>query len=220
MNIQEDKIKEELSKTVVDTFENGWHNQRTPYGYLSYDIGDIHIPAQRNPKIRLDKMREHINFSGKKVLDFGCNTGGMLHHLDEIFRGVGCDYDARCIDAANDINTILGIKKLEFFRHDFDKDSYEDLRKMIDVTLEFKPEIILLLALGSWVSSWKELYEFSLSYKADIILEVNNEEEGKPQLEFFKDKGCSIKLVSDASTDDSTGNLKRRAYLIGNTYGI
>lgn len=203
------KIKNELIKTVGNGLYNGWNN-RTTFGYHSYNIGDIEIVGQRNPKIRLDILREHINFDNKKVIDFGCNVGAMLHHLHEIGSGIGFDYDIRCIDAANNISGILDRRNIEFHKHDFDINSYDDLIKKIN----FNPDIILLLSIGSWVKSWKKLYEICIGYDCNIILETNNDIEGKDQLDLFRDNDMTIELISPESIDDSTGNYGRKTYLI------
>ena len=93
---REDQIKFQLAKTVGGSHYNGWHN-RTTYGYHSYNIDEIQIVGQRTPKLRLESFKKHINFDGKKVLDFGCNVGAMLHHLTEIEAGCGLDYDLNCL---------------------------------------------------------------------------------------------------------------------------
>jgi len=204
-----EKIKQELVKTVGEGLYNGWNN-RTSFGYHSYNIGDIDIIGQRNPKIRIESMCNHIDFKGKNILDFGCNVGAMLHHLSDIKAGIGFDYDSRCIEAAKNINNILKIDNLEFHVHDFDKVSYEDLKSKIT----FKPDIIFVLSLGSWVNSWRKLYQNCIDYNCDIILETNNDVEGKAQLDFFRDAGLSCKLIIDNSEDDSTGNNGRKTYLI------
>ena len=75
-----------------------------------------------------------------------------------------------------------------------------------------KADIIFILSIGSWVKSWKELYQKCLDTGAIIILETNNDVEGKPQLDFFKD--CKVELIINNSKDDSTGNHGRKTYLI------
>lgn len=205
----EDKIKDELIKTVGNRKYNGWNN-RTSFGYHSYNIDDINIVGQRNPKIRLDDFRKHIDFTDKNVIDFGCNVGSMLHHLSEIKNGLGLDYDKECISAANEIANILDRDNLTYRVHDFDVDGYDDLKNKMDIN----PDIIFLLSLGSWIKSWKKLYQTALDTGAIIILEINNKEEGKAQIDFFKEKECDVKLIVDNSLDDSTGNNRRKSYLI------
>ena len=194
-------IKEELKTTVGDAFYNGWHN-RTTFGYHSYNIDNINIEGQRNPKMRLNRMRKYISFKNKKVLDLGCNVGAMLHHLFEIKEGLGYDFDYNCINAGNNISKILGRKNINLFKHDFDSSQLS--------FKEFKPDIIFILSLGSWIKSWEELYQSCLDTGAIIILETNNDKEGKEQLEFFKD----YKLIISESKDDTTGNKGRKTYLI------
>ncbi len=197
-------IKEQLKKTVGEVHYNGWNN-RTTYGYHSYDIGNVHIQGQRNPKMRLDEMRKYVDFKDKRVLDLGCNVGAMLHHLPEIKIGLGLDYDINSINAGNNITKILE-RNVHLYQADFDKDN--DL----DSYFKSNPDIIFILSIGSWVKNWKEIYQKSLDTGAILILETNNDKEGKPQLEFFKD--CNIKLIIDNSKDDSTGNNNRKTYLI------
>ena len=47
-----------------------------------------------------------------------------------------------------------------------------------------------------------------------IVLEINNEVEGKSQLDFFVEKGFTPQLILDNSLDDTTGNNLRKTYLI------
>lgn len=209
MREKEEKIKKELAETISSPKYNGWHN-RTSYGYHSYNLPGIDIVGQRNPSQRLKNMRENLDFNDKNVLDLGCNVGSMLHHLEEIKHGIGLDYDQKCITAAKEISRILGRDNLSFDTHDFDRDSYETLFAKID----FKPDIIFILSLGSWVKSWEFLYGACLLYECPLVLETNNDKEGKSQLNFFHNKGCKVELISDNSRDDSTGNHGRKTYVI------
>ncbi len=206
---REDLIKKEIAKSVGYSLYNG-QNNRTPFGYHSYNIEEINITGQRNPLARISRFREHIDFNGKNVADFGCNVGAMLHHLPEIKSGTGFDYDPKCVFAAIEISKILKTTNLSFFVHDFDKLSYESLSEKITI----KPDVIFLLSIGSWVKSWRSLYEMSHKYGSEIILETNNDTEGNPQLEFFRSKGLKVKKISDFSPDDILGNYLRKTYLI------
>jgi SAM-dependent methyltransferase len=206
---KEDQIKFQLAKTVGGSHYNGWHN-RTTYGYHSYNIDEIQIVGQRTPKLRLESFKKHVDFNGKKVIDFGCNVGAMLHHLTEIEAGFGLDYDLNCIMAAREIAKTLELQNLQFHVHDFDRMDYRLLKQKI----YFKPDVVFLLSLGSWVKSWNKLYEMTHSFNSQIILEINNEIEGKSQLDFFKQLGREPKLIVENSLDDTTGNNLRRTYLL------
>lgn len=208
---RQNQIEKELISSVGYSLYNGWGNNRTKFGYHSYNIDEINIIGQRNPKKRLEEFKKHVNFENKNVVDFGCNVGSMLHHLPEIKSGIGFDYDQKCINAANNISGILGYNNQKFLVHDFDKEYYNNLKFKIDV----KPDIIFLLSLGSWIKSWRELYDLCLSYdNIQIILEINNEKEGMPQIQFFEDRRYKPEKIVDNSMDDSTNNNLRKTYLI------
>jgi hypothetical protein len=204
-----DTIEKALKSTTKLAHYNGWANSRTEYGYHSFNLFNINFTGQRNPLQRLTKMRNHYNFKDKTVIDIGCNSGGMLFHLLEIKQGLGIDFDKNCINACGTIKQNLHVfEHLAFLEQDLDKD---------DITAVFKslkPDVVLLLSMGSWLKNWRELYELVLEERPVIFLETNNDKEGIPQLCFFEEKGCQITLVSDKSDDDTTGNLSRKMYAI------
>lgn len=206
---KEKQIKVELSKTIGNNHYNGWNN-RTTFGYHSYNIDDIHIVGQRTPAKRLEQIKKHIDFEGKKVVDFGCNVGAMLHHLPEIEIGLGFDYDFNCISAARKISEILERDNLNFHVHDFDKMAYQ----LLEQRISFEPDVIFVLSLGSWVKSWQQLYSICNDKSKQIVLELNNDTEGKPQLDYFTSIGRTPKLIIENSNDDTTGNNLRKTYLL------
>ena len=213
-NSKENQIKNLLMETVGHSHYNGWHN-RTTYGYHSYTLDDVDIKGQRTPAHRLQALRDAgIDFTDKRVLDCGCNVGAMLHHLPEIKWGMGLDYDAKCIHAAKGIAEVLGVEeKLRFFVHDFDRMNYDIFTQRVS----FTPDYIFLLSLGSWIQSWQELYktcDSMLLSSGKVILEINNEVEGRDQLNFFTNLGREPQLIIDNSLDDTTGNNLRRTYLV------
>lgn len=204
-----DAVETALKSTKALAHYNGWANSRTDYGYHSFNLFNLNFTGQRNPLQRLTKMREHYDFKDKTVVDIGCNSGGMLFHLLEIKQGLGIDFDKNCIAACETIKQNLHVfDHLHFQEHDLDKDDNADILQSI------RPDVILLLSMGSWVKNWRELYELVLEQRAVIFLETNNDKEGLPQLCFFEEKGCQITLVSDKSDDDSTGNFTRKMYVI------
>ena len=206
----EDKMKTALMKTTEKPHYNGWSN-RTQFGYHSFDFYNIHIPGQRIPLKRLEKLNKFCNFAGAKVLDLGCNTGGMLFHLPEIYKGVGIDFDKTCIDACEVFKHYMNYSwDLKFFVHDLNEFVLEEFC----ILNKFMPDYIFLLSLGSWVKNWKTLYESAYECSSKIVLEINNVQEGMAQLKLFETFGAKITLVSDNSDDDTTGNHGRKMYLI------
>ena len=207
-----DSIKEKLSASVGITHYNSWNN-RTRYGYHTFNIDNIDIPGQRQPAIRLDILKKHIDFDNKSVIDFGCNTGGMLLHLPRIQKGYGMDYSRQCIDAAKHIrDTLKYNNSLEFIVQDLNEFEMSTFMSEYDITE--KVDIVFVLALGSWVRNWHKLYTDSYNNSKILVLETNNDTEGVPQLELFKTLGADIKLISEGSFDDTTGNHGRKTYII------
>lgn len=207
-----DKVKRLLQETTKHQHGNGWNNQRTPYGYHSFDIFSMHIQGQRNPKQRLEKIKKFYDFTDKVVMDLGCNTGGMLLHIPEIKQGIGLDFDAACIDAAKSIAEIFNFTAdYQFIPQDLNNFQCETWC----ATRNIQPDIIFLLSIGSWVRNWKALYTSAWNTtKSAILLETNNDTEGMEQLQLFLDLGARITLVSAKSDDDCTGNLGRKTFLV------
>jgi hypothetical protein len=200
-------IKEKLVKTTGKVYNNGWHNNTT-FGYHSFNIFNININGQRNPKQRLQLIKKHVNFENKVVVDLGCNSGGMLLHLPELKRGFGYDFNKNCIESAKYLNNILKYNNdINFFEKDLNFFNFDTLKNE-------SVDIIFLLALGSWIRNWKELYTNSVKKANIIIYETNNDKEAIPQLKLFRDLGCDLKLISYESTDDITKNYKRKTYLV------
>lgn len=204
-------IKFHLMKTTSQDHYNGWNN-RTTYGYHSFNINNDIILGQRQPWIRLNKIREHYDFTNKTVLDLGCNTGGMLFHLPELKKAIGLDFNKECIECCNYISSVLNSNTEYLFKeqelNEFDLSLFLNKNNIKEI------DVIFLLSLGSWVKNWELLYTGCSTICNTIILETNNDKEGEPQLKLFKSLGFNIKIISENSDDDTTGNIYRKTYII------
>lgn len=214
---RQELIEKEIRKTTGYSNYNGWGNRRTSNGYHSFNIDEINITGQRNPRKRFEVLSKYVDFKDKVVIDFGCNVGGMLFHAPGIKSGIGFDFDKKCINAANNIKNILDHKTIHFHVFDFDRDDYEILKDKINT----KPDIIFMLSIGAWVKNIEKLLQLSVDYNPIIILETNNDEIGKKELEFFNKKNLQPKLIIHNSEDDCTPENKnhRKTYLIDCTNG-
>jgi len=83
-DFSKEEIGNALKSTTGDSVVKGWNNSRAPYGYHSFTIENVSFKGQRIPAKRLDKIRNFLPLENKRVLDLGCNTGGMLLHAREI----------------------------------------------------------------------------------------------------------------------------------------
>jgi SAM-dependent methyltransferase len=198
-----ERATELLAATVGYSFQsNGWCNRGGGY-HSVHDFG-LAVDGQRDPAARLDIIRKHINLTGLSVLDLGCNTGGMLLNAPEIKTGHGVDFDDKCLDAARFIARGIGAP-LTFERG--------DLNEYIVPQKEY--DVIYCLSLGSWVRDWRKLYTMAMNgAKKALVLETNNSQEGRAQLDLLKNVlGAKLQLISSASTDDRTGNIGRCLYI-------
>lgn len=202
-------IEHSLHQTTKAHHNNGWSNNRAPHGYHSFDLWNIHFKGQRNPKKRLDIMRQHYDFTGKTLVDIGCNTGGMMFHCLELHSAFGVDFDETCIRAAN----IIQKHVLIYPNHHFMVINLDECEPSAAFPNDHV-DVVFLLSLGSWIKKWRELYTYAVHHATTIFLETNNDGEGASQLALFTDLECDITMISAQSTDDCTGNHGRKLYLI------
>ena len=206
------KINNLITQTTYDKHYNGWNNNRSNVnGYHSLNIFNINSKGQRTPITRIKTILEHYDFTDKIVFDLGCNIGGMLLHLPELKKGIGIDFDETCITCGNYITNTLKFNDLYFYKYDLNNFSLQD--KMKKLNLE-KIDMIFILSIGSWATNWKQLYIDCIKNSKNILLETNNDMEGKSQLELFSKYNCKIDIISENSLDDNTGNYGRKLYLI------
>lgn len=201
-------IEHALHQTTKSHHSNGWSNDRTVCDYHSFDLWNLHLKGQRNPKQRLDIMRQHYDFTGKTLVDIGCNTGGMMFHCIELKSAYGTDMDAVCIDAAKTIQKQL----LIFPNYHFTVANLDESDPSVTFPVDQQVDVVFLLSLGSWLKKWKEVYQYALEHASILFLETNNDDEGAAQLAFFAD--CDVIMISAESKDDCTGNHRRKLYKI------
>ncbi len=213
----EDSILKKLQKTQKKVFYNGWTiNKTLEGGYNSFEVFNLNISGQRNNKVRIQEISKYVTLENTKIIDFGCNTGGLMFHIKNPKFVLGVDFDKHSIKACNYIHKLLikedsSLKdKYKFLCKDLNNVNYN----FIDNYIPNKADIIFLMSLGSWINNWRNLYEYSLTKGKQIILEVNNAKEGKEQLDFFYENNKKIQKIIDNSKDDTTGNNKRSTYLI------
>jgi hypothetical protein len=134
----------------------------------------------------------------------------MLLHCSEMLEGVGFEYDERCVKAAREIRAVLNfLPPLRVEQYDLEKGL------PVGILNGYKPDIVFLLSMGSWLKSWRSVYEQVLALEPEgIWLETNNAGEGEAQLAFFVSKGKNVEKVASSSDDDTTGNHGRSLYFI------
>ncbi len=191
------------------TSGSDYTGQNFPAGYHTLEIKDFHLAGQRHPKKRFDIVP--FDFTGKTVLDIGCNQGGMLFNIaDKISHGVGIDYDYRVINASNRIRSHTHTHNLSFYVFDLEK---EDLNLIRDMIPNGKVDIVFLLAVCMWIKNWKQVIDFAQEISSNLLFESNGRKKVQDeQVAYLRSRYKNVQLLSDQSFDDS-GQKSRKLYL-------
>ncbi len=178
-------------------------------GYHSVELKGQHFRGQRDPAARLEKLG--LDFTGKTVLDVGCSNGGLLHRLAPVVAlGVGVDYNAKCINAANVLKASGDYRNIHFYVFDLDR---EDISLLPNFMLGHDIDICLFLNLSLWVKNWKAVFRFCSERSKVMVFEAHgSEEQQQEQLDYVSTIYSSVGLASYESDDDPT-YAKRRMYL-------
>jgi SAM-dependent methyltransferase len=177
-------------------------------GYHTITIAGRTFAGQRRPEDRLSLVP--FDFTGKRVLDIGCNQGGMLFAVaDRISHGVGIDFDSRLINAANRVRSFREEGHLDFYTFDLEK---EELGYIEDFLPTGRADIVLLLAVCMWISNWTEVINFAARLADHMMFESNGSLEQLDEQEAYLRRTFRVvDCLSDASHDDP-GQKQRKLY--------
>jgi 2-polyprenyl-3-methyl-5-hydroxy-6-metoxy-1,4-benzoquinol methylase len=170
--------------------------QKFGYNYTTIYLKDQIIEGKRDPMLRIKSIP--IDFTGKSVLDIGCNVGGMLFALSsKISTGYGYDVNHRAIETANDI-----VKKNNIDNLFFEQSNLENYK---DINFP-KTDVVLMLSIAVWISTWKDI--INKIKPSLLIFESHGKmEDQKDQLDFLNEKFNEIIFIE---TEEEHG---RKLYL-------
>lgn len=211
------RVKKKLARYNSSSLPNGWNVARgLEYGYHSFQLGNLNTKGQRVPEVRLNSISAEIDLRGKRVLDLGCSAGGMLFHQIEIGLGIGWDLDSNGLAVAQEVKRQVMksdpefATRFSFFQRDLDSSVEAEL---VSTIIKNQIDIIFMLSMGSWLRRWKELLSILTRIGVPIVLETNNDSEGRAQLEFLVARGYQGSMCSASSVDDTTGNHGRKTWV-------
>ena len=173
--------------------------------YHSITVDGKRLIGRRNPMARINKLisSEKYDFKNKKVLDVGCNIGGMLYEIyNKINYGLG-------IDRHHNID-FCKINK-EF--HNYDKLNFKvvDLEniKQFENIISEGFDIVFFLALSMHINSWKELLDLVKKYSKSLLYEAHGRSK-KEQLKYLK--LIYNKVIFLGYSEEDTKTKKRELY--------
>ena len=211
-------ILEKLSpagRSLVNTMRYPTHQQKAysaskyPAGYHTLEVDGVTISGQRNPTERLKNVP--YDWSDKRVLDVGCNAGGMLFELlkADIKSGVGVDYDPLLINSANKRKSYIRDNKLNFYQ--FDVDKYE--KSYLEDLIGEPTDITLLLSVCMWIKNWKQLIDWCAISSDYILFESKGSKRQQHEQITYVEKCYSrVQICAEQSLDDP-GQRRRQLFL-------
>lgn len=212
--IEDDVVNNTLKILDYSKANKKWFDERGfVAGYHSFTLNNQFFKGQRNIEERVCNIDEGY-YLGKNVLDIGCSTGGLLYHLsNKINKGIGIDFNTKCINAANLIKNNFNLDNLSFYTFDLDK---ENLNLIKNFTNNMMVDLCFFMNLSLWVKKWKEAFVFLADIAEIMVFEAHgNSLQQEEQLSFIKSVYREVELVNEQSSDDES-YLKRSMYICKN----
>lgn len=118
--------------------------------YSSLTVGGEHFPGQRPWLLRWTRIREHVSFRGKRVVDLGCNMGLLTSFamLEGAKSATGIEGESQLVQAARDLAAVLGVDS-QFLQADLDGPDLEELCRGAD--------IVVAMSIFEWVEDKQRL---------------------------------------------------------------
>lgn len=146
--------------------------------YNSIDLPHIKVDsseAQRNCSLRFETLGiERSDIEGKRLLDLGCNIGGMIFEAQRRrpAESIGVEYDAEKVEAARMIAAFNGLNNVKFLKADIDRLVSEELGEPFGIVFCFAIEAHVknkqhLFQLLAEVTSEKLFFEGNSSTNID-----------------------------------------------------
>ena len=214
VNIEDEIVENTLKVLDYSKANKKWFDERGfVAGYHSFTLNNKFFKGQRNIEERMFNIDEKY-YEGKNVLDIGCSTGGLLYFLsDKINKGVGLDFNTKCINAANMVRNNFNLDNVSFYTFDLDK---ENLNLINSFTNSMKVDLCFFMNLSLWVKKWKEAFIFLAEITEVMVFEAHgNPSQQEEQLSFIKSVYREVELVNEQSSDDES-YLKRSMYICKN----
>lgn len=191
-------------------------DNRVYYGKYGLEVfGGSTLRGKRSPKEIMNVCDMYVSFKGNRVVDYGCETGGMCFQLTTAKAVLGIDSSAANVAVAKTASTFIGCDdQCNFARYMFDKQSIGHLANKV---IPFKPDISLLLSTHEFLSNWKEVYLLAAQTSDTVVVEAKKENVDEI-IEWFQEIGCKPILIKKQSTDDITHVTDKEMYTISTAH--
>lgn len=159
--------------------------------YYSFRFEGYYFPGERSWEDRWKVLRSITEYSGKRILELGCNMSLLSCFLlkeENATAAMGVDIDPEILKSAKLVSSALCVDP-EYRQQDFDStgDWENELR-------EFMPDIVFALNVLNWVNDKERFLDF-LGLFDEIILEGHDDFETEKKR--FETRGYrDIELIS------------------------
>lgn len=152
----------------------------TKEGFIYHELPDSGLPSQRTgTQKRADFIADKVKLKNKKVLDLGCNVGGISYCLSK--KGahvIGVDYDGNAISIGTNF-----LKDKDVNCHLFEKEISPEYIKSLD-----KMDVVV------WLSQWQwYVKQYGIEAGLDALFEIS--------------KICKT-FVFETAADDGRANIE------------
>jgi SAM-dependent methyltransferase len=103
--------------------------------YYSFSFQGEHFPGERPWYLRWEPLRQNVDWSGKQVLELGCNMG-LLSAFVRIYgasAATGVDHDASILQAGQVLCESLAVDRVHFRQADLTSPSWEKAMPEADI---------------------------------------------------------------------------------------
>lgn len=179
-----------------------------PSGYQSAEIDGRKFDGLRPASERF--VGVPVDFTGKSILDIGCNQGAMLFEIaDKIKHGVGIDYDHTMVNVCNRIKSHREIHNIDFYSFDLQE---EDFDLIGDLLPGGRVDIVFLLAVCRWVSNYPDLMAYCAKISDTMLFEPNGPEK-EEQLDHLRKIYSSVSLIDENYEYARKNRVRSKIYL-------
>lgn len=138
-----------------------------PIAYYALEYNGVYFPGERPWIKRWNELKDVSDYSGKTVLELGCNMGLLSTFLLKdagVQKCIGIDYDKKILETAEIISEVFEVSP-EFRQVNFDSTTTWE-----EELLSFKADIVFALNVLNWVKD-KERFLWFLSKFNEVIFE-------------------------------------------------
>ena len=174
--------------------------------------------GQRDTNLRLDLVSQKVDFTGKNILELGCNAGDFLLKLaPTIAFGVGTDFDSSRINEANFNARKDGFNNIIFYVDDLREGNEMEF---VNVFPTQKIDIVMMYAVcDRWLplSNCKRIVKNSAKMANTLVIEVNRRKGkggGMPIIPYLSTVYNSVEEITD--WDYCPDCKKRRLFVCKN----